>query len=301
MVKTVLGDIRIQDLSITLAHEHICCYSEYAYAMVGKQYLDKELLERVAIEYLRELKRKHRLSSLVDCTAVNIGRDLDLLRRISERSEVNIITSTGFYYGDEPLLYGASSDRLCSLIVSDAKAHHAGIIKCAVDKETLTLFQRKLIEACAKAQLYTGLPIVLHTNAQNRNALPALEILVSEGVSPRAVTVGHLSDTEDISYVEGIAAEGFYIGLDRLYGNPNEGYIEKKLACICALVESGYSDQILLSHDALFFNGFEAEPKIYERPRLSYCFDYILPRLPKALADKLMIDNPAHMLNTHRA
>ena len=34
MIKTVLGDIRDNELGITLVHEHICCYSEYLNALL---------------------------------------------------------------------------------------------------------------------------------------------------------------------------------------------------------------------------------------------------------------------------
>ena len=69
---------------------------------------------------------------------------------------------------------------------------------------------------------------------------------------------------------------------------------------ILALCQAGYEDQILLSHDALFFNGFEAEPQIHERPRFSYCFDFVLPKLPKTLSDKLTVQNPTAMLTCNR-
>jgi len=59
---------------------------------------------------------------------------------------------------------------------------------------------------------------------------------------------------------------------------------------------AGYEDQILLSHDALFFNGFKAEPKIDDQPRFSYCFDYILPQISKPLSNKLMVQNPMRTL-----
>ena len=124
----------------------------------------------------------------------------------------------------------------------------------------------------------------------------ALEILFSEGVNPNAVTVGHLSDTDDLEYVKRIISYGCYIGLDRLYQNISDEYISKKVQSILELCKAGYEDQILLSHDALFFNGFEAEPKINPQPRFSYCFDYVLPHLPKSLSDKLMCQNPVRML-----
>ena len=297
LFKTVLGDISESDLGVTLAHEHICCFSEYAYQMVGKDYLDKNALADTATVYLKELKKKYGLATFVDCTPINIGRDVELLKRISEQSEINIICSTGFYYTDEPVLYNTSAEQLCKYMVADAYAVNAGIIKCAVENEAITRFGEKLLRACAKAHLCLGLPIVLHSNANNRNALKALEILFLEGVNPNAVTVGHLSDTNDLEYVKSIASYGCFIGLDRLYKNTSEEYVSKKTQSILELCKAGYEDQILLSHDALFFNGFEAELKIDEQPRFSYCFDYILPQLTKSLSDKLMVQNPMRMLS----
>lgn len=297
LIKTVLGDISESDLGVTLAHEHICCFSEYVYQMAGKDYLDKNALADTGTVYLKELKKKYGLATFVDCTPINIGRDVELLKRISEQSEINIICSTGFYYTDEPVLYNTSAEQLCKYMVADAYAVNAGIIKCAVENEAITRFGEKLLRACAKAHLCLGLPIVLHSNAKNRNALKALEILFSEGVNPNAVTVGHLSDTDDLEYVKSIASYGCFIGLDRLYQNTSEEYISKKTHSILELCKAGYEDQILLSHDTMFFNGFEAELKIYEQPSFSYCFDYILPQLPKSLSDKLMVQNPMRMLS----
>ena len=297
LFKTVLGNISESDLGVTLAHEHICCFSEYAYQMVGKDYLDKNALADTATVYLKELKKKYGLATFVDCTPINIGRDVELLKRISEQSEINIICSTGFYYTDEPVLYNTSAEQLCQYMVADAYAVNAGIIKCAVENEAISCFGEKLLRACAKAHLCLGLPIVLHSNANNRNALKALEILFSEGVNPNAVTVGHLSDTDDLEYVKSIASYGCYIGLDRLYQNTSEEYVSKKTQSILELCKASYEDQILLAHDAQFFNGFDSKPKIIERPRLPYIFDCILPRLSKSLADKIMIQNPMKMLN----
>lgn len=296
LFKAVLGNIPESDLGVTLVHEHICCFSEYAYQMVGKDYLDKNALADTVTVYLKELKKKYGLATFVDCTPINIGRDVELFKRISEQSEINIICSTGFYYTDEPVLYNTSAEQLCKYMVADAYAVNAGIIKCAVENEAITRFGEKLLRACAKAHLCLGLPIVLHSNAHNRNALKALEILFSEGVKPNAVTAGHLSDTDDLGYVKSIASYGCFIGLDRLYANSSDEYISKKVQSILELCRAGYADQILLSHDALFFNGFDAETHICERPRFAYCFEHILPMLSESLSKKFMVSNPMRML-----
>lgn len=296
MIKTVLSDIKESELGITLAHEHICCYSETLNTMVGNDYLDKEKLEQVAVSFLKEMKGKHGLSSIVDCTPVNIGRDTQLLKRVSYKSEINIVCSTGFYYTQEPLMYKLSIDNICKYIIADANSVNAGIIKCAVEAPEISSFSENILRASAKAYLHTGLPIVLHTNAKNKNALPAIEILLDEGVKPEAITVGHLSDTNDMEFVKNIAALGCFIGLDRLYGKFTEEYISEKVKTITELCDAGYENRIILSHDALCFNGFEPTPKINESPRFNYVFEHILPRLKPTDREKFMIQNPVRML-----
>ena len=295
MIKTVLGDIADCELGVTLPHEHICCFSEYFYKMGGNSYLDKELLACTSVNYLKELKAKFGLSSFVDCTPVNIGRDIELLKRISYESGVNIIASTGFYYTNEPLL-DKDSEYIAKHLTKDAGNVNAGIIKAAIEYEELSPFDKKLLKAYAIAQKNLGLPIVLHTNARNKNALVALEILLSGGVSASAITVGHLSDTDDVDYINEVARLGCYVGLDRMYEHTTEEYIGKKLYCINSLCENGYADKILVSHDALFFNGFDRAPKVNEKPRFAYIFEHILPRLDKDIAEKITVKNPIRML-----
>ena len=72
-MRTVLGNVSPDDLGVTLAHEHICCFSEYAYQMAGSDYLDKNALASKATVYLKELKKKYGLATVVDCTPVNLG------------------------------------------------------------------------------------------------------------------------------------------------------------------------------------------------------------------------------------
>ena len=294
--KTVLGEISPEEVGITLPHEHICCYSECMYQMAGKQYLDKEKLVETSVKYLLELKERYGLKTFVDCTPVNIGRDVDLLKVVSEKSGVNIICSTGFYYNEEVILYNTPLETIAEYMIRDAIAVNAGVIKCAVEYAEISPFVKKLLCAVAKTQLTLGLPVVLHTNANNKNGLAALEILRAEGVKPESITVGHLSDAEDVEYVKRIAGYGCFIGLDRMYGNLTEEYISKKVQDIRALCDAGFEKQLLVSHDALFFNGFEGKPAVYEKPRMAYSFEQILSRLDPKTVENITIHNPVRML-----
>ena len=288
MIKTVLGGVDEGEIGITLSHEHICCYSEYLYTMAEKDYLDKDSLLEISVKYLKELKSKYGLKTFIDCTPINIGRDIELLKKVSEKSGVNIVCSTGFYYTEEPLFCNLDMDAVSEYLILDAKKVNAGIIKCAVENEFISDFDEKLFKACAKANLKLNIPIVVHTNANNKNGIKAIEILLQAGVKPQAITVGHLSDTDNLEYIKQIAKLGCFIGFDRLYDDFSDEYIEKEVNKIIELCDFGYADKIILSHDALFFNGFDVPLELNAKPRFSYLFEFILTRLTKDLADKLI-------------
>ena len=295
-INTVLRTINESEVKACLCHEHICCFSEYLFKMAGKTYLDTEKIASKSISELKRLKDTYGMNLFVDCTPINIGRNIDLLKKISKESSVHIVCSTGFYYTDEPVLYNTDVEALAEYIICDAEKGNAGVIKAAVEDETISIFNEKLLKAAALAHHKLELPIVLHTNAHNKNGLKALKILLDCGVSPECITVGHLSDTEDIDYITKFAKLGCYIGLDRLYNNTNEDYINKKLGVILTLCDFGYKDKIILSHDELFLNGFEANPQIKSNTRFDYVFKYILPRLEKEIADEIIRKNPIRML-----
>lgn len=295
-IKTILGDISENDVGIALPHEHICCYSEYLYQMAGKKYMNKEQLLDCCVTYLKYLKERYNLETIIDCTPINIGRDVELLKKISQKTRVNIICSTGFYYTEEPVMFNTTVEKLCEYIILDAENVNAGIIKCAVENEDISSFEEKLLRASSQAQLQLGLPMVIHTNANNNNGKKALDIILSEDVNPKAVTIAHLSDTDDMGYIRYFAECGCYIGFDRIYDDSLEEYIKQKIDVVMELCEIGYDNKILLSHDAQFFNGFDKKSDIIRTPRLNYLFDYILPNLPKEIGEKIVKDNVLKML-----
>lgn len=302
MIKTVLGNISDKEVLCALSHEHICCYSEYLDMMSAEKYLDKKELVKVAIAKLKELRQNYGLNLFLDCTTVNIGRDVGMMRKISKKSGVHIVCSTGFYYSEEPVLNNTPAPVLAEHYVNDAKKINAGMIKAAVESTEISPFLKKLLVASAIAQKELMIPIVLHTNANNKNGLKALEILFENGVEPHCITVGHLSDTDDIDYILEIAKLGCFVGLDRLHlrDNVSEEYNERKASHIRKLCETGFGDKILLSHDSTCFAGFSSEPKIVANERFDCLFKYILPILDKKTADDLMRKNPVKMLNCEK-
>ena len=296
LINTVLGQVNESEINSVLCHEHICCYSEYLKLLSGNKTVDEKEVVKAAVGQLKELKEKYGMNLFVDCTPVNIGRNIGLLKTVSEKSGVHIVCSTGFYYGEEPILLRTCEETLTEYYLNDIKECNSGIIKAAVEHENLTPLNEKLLWVCAKTHLKTGLPIVLHTNAKNQNGLKALEKLLSLGVKPCEVTVGHLSDTEDADYIKQIASYGCYVGLDRLHPDTTEEYINTKLKTINGLIDAGFLEKILLSHDALIYSEFDALPKISYASTYNYVFDSILSRLDKDVSDTIIKKNPVRML-----
>lgn len=293
-IRTVLGKKKIDTSVKVLSHEHVCCYSEYLNGM-SEAYLDKEKLTERTAAVLAHMQEIYGVGLFVDCTPVNIGRDVELLKRLSVLSGVDIVCSSGFYYNDEPILNCMSAETLADFIVEDVKNVCAGILKAAVEYESVSDFNAKLLKATAIAQKKTGLPVVLHTNANNGNGAKAVEILLDCSIDPEKIVVGHLSDTENIEYIKGFAKLGCYVAFDRLYGSQAEEYITAKIRQITSLCDAGYSDKVLLSHDDAVFQGFCERPQIKE-PRWSYMFEYIAPKLGESIANKILKENPLTML-----
>lgn len=249
--------------------------------MLGDRYLDMALLEKKAVGHLKEMKAVYGLSTFVDCTPVNIGRDISLLKRVSAASGVNIIASTGFYYTDEEMLRGLSSENILRRIIEDVEVNPIGLIKFAAEWEELSPLNEKLLDILCEAQKTLALPFCIHTNAQNRNALKVLEFVLKRGICPEALTIAHCSDTRDLAFLEEILRTGCYIGFDRIYPVENDDYPAEKAADLYALAEKGWSDRILLSHDCQTFNGFIDEAHIRTTQPYSYLFRRLVPAMEK--------------------
>ncbi len=299
-IRTVLGNISEAELGVVLPHEHIFCYFEYFQAMLGSRYLDKDALIRASAKHLREMKEAYGLSTIVDCTPINLGRDLDVLKRVSEESEVHIISAAGFYYTEEAVLADISEEYLADVLCRDVEMTNTGVLKFAVETETMSKLSEKLLAAICSVQKETSLPLILHTNAKNQNARAVLQAVFSYGVSPKSLTLGHLSDTDDLNYVTELAKSGCYLGFDRIYKSSRAEYYAQKAEHIRTICERGFADQLLLSHDGLTFNGLHENAEIREDNPYALIFERLLPVLQKQLSeqdiDRLLTQNPKNML-----
>jgi phosphotriesterase-related protein len=259
MVHTVLGPIAAEEMGVTLAHEHIACFSHSMKQTFGERWFKTDELISAAVKLL--LKARDRgLGTLIDGTPNNLGRDIRILREVSGRSGVNIVASSGMYYSESAFLENKSPEFFADFFIYECVHGMAGtdslpgILKCATGAQGFTPNNITLLKTMALVQKATGLPLFAHNIHALKTGLRQLDILEQSGVDLSRVIVGHCSDTCDLPYLESLLERGCYLGFDRL--RPNADGNRAQAETICALIRRGWLERLLLSHDYCVFLDF---------------------------------------------
>jgi len=183
------------------------------------------------------------------------------MHEVSKRSGIQLIAATGFFFTEEQWLFKRSADTLAKYMLRDINEGmegtdiKPGIIKCATDMLGVTEINRNILLASAKASKISGIPIYTHSTYKNRAGEQQLDLFLKEGVDPQKVVIGHVGDTNDIDYIEGLLKKGCYVGLDR-FGNTlamEYNPPEERVKTAVKLIEKGYIDQLILSHDHVVY------------------------------------------------
>lgn len=263
-VNTVTGPISSDDLGKTLVHEHFAFgYPGFQGDSLGPY--DREAVVKTGLEVAEKVKA-HGVETVIDATPNECGRDVEALKEISERAELQIVCSTGYYYeGEGATAYfkfrkalGSAPPEVEELMMTELTEGvgktgvKAGVIKLATSKDVITPYEEMFFKAGAKAQQETGAPIITHTQEGTMGPEQA-ELLVGEGADPGRVMVGHMDGNTDVSYHMATLAHGVNIAFDRfgiqvLVGAPMD---RERETCLIGLLGMGYEDRIMLSHDTV--------------------------------------------------
>jgi phosphotriesterase-related protein len=254
-VQTVTGAIPVETLGRTLMHEHLFI------AFPGAEYDPLAVFDRAgfiaeAAHRLRQLREEHGVRSFVDPCPIELGRDAAMMAEISERSGMNIICTTGFYFeemGLPPYWRARTVDEIAELYVREithgigTTGIRAGAIKVATGAPVVTAQEKKFLAAACVAQKATGVPIITHT--QDGVGGPEQQQLFAEGGVPaHRCLIGHCCGNADPAYHRRIVDGGSYIGFDRI-GIVRLQPDEVRADNLAALVRSGHQAQILMSQD----------------------------------------------------
>jgi phosphotriesterase-related protein len=306
-VASVHGELPVSALGVTLMHEHLFVLDPEIRQTYNGGW-DEAARVSDAVGRL-EAGRAAGVETVVDVTVIGLGRYIPRIQAVAERTAVNVLAATGLYtYSELPLYFRGGRptlqtvDRLTDTFIGDLTAGigdsgvRAAILKCASDYRGLTEGIQRLFRAVAQAQRQTGAPITTHTNELARPGcgLEQQEFLLTEGVDPSRLIIGHLDDSREVSYLERILENGSYLGLDHLNGILPSPTLEDRIALIAELCRRGHSRRLVLSHDTFCF------AESYENlspPGYTLIFDRVLPSLKEqGVTDEqirtMLVDNP---------
>ena len=266
MIPTLSGDIAPSQLGTTLMHEHIFVLNAELMLNYSSRFDRASMVDR-AVEYLEEVHRGG-VDTVVDLTVMGTGRNIELIKEVASRTDIQIIAAAGWYtYFDAPNFVNLNGpgrllggeDMLAELLITDVRdgidntGVRAGALKFATDAYGITDGVFYIMQAVVDAHLETGAPIFTHSDPGKENGLDQQDYLEKRGVDLSGVVIGHCGDSHDISYLRRIADRGSMLGMDR-FGLEARLPYEQRIDTVVEMVKLGYADRMVLSTDSSVYS-----------------------------------------------
>ena len=292
-VRTVLGEIEINDLGITDAHNHLWISKqalEDAAAPVLDQ-RDKIVNELVAYRQLGG-------GTQVDCQPGGAGRDGNQLRFISKAAGVHVIACTGFhmrsYYPVGYKIWNMDIDQAVEYFLDEIQEGleetrltqpvFPGFIKIAVS-ETLQNSPKDLIEAASIASKESGFLIEMHTE-KGANIEDFLTFLEDLGLENNRLVICHIDKKPDPGLHIELAKAGYLLEYDTFF-RPKYHPDENLWPLLTIMVNAGLSDSIAIATDLADSTMWKS---MGEGPGLEGFIEIIKNRMDSEFNDPIIVD-----------
>ena len=237
---------------------------------------------------------------------------LDNLRTLAMRSGVHVVVAGGYLEDVDnlqmpypPEIARMSEDQIADELVRDASTQRWGALGEIGTSTRMRDDERKMLRAVSKAHRQTGLSIFTHTPHDScpTCATEQLDILEAQGVNPKKLCIGHLSEILNDPRAElhkAIAKRGVFLGFDTvghfLPHSPNQTDAAR-VKMFLAVLDAGYEDQILLSSDfgrppdlkSQWGSGYSTVVTVFV-PKLKYA------GVKDATIRKILYENPRRFL-----
>ncbi|WP_100627362.1 phosphotriesterase family protein [Algoriphagus formosus] len=261
-INTVAGPISIDSMGLTLIHEHMLVDFIGADSINSGRW-NRDSVEQKVLPFLLEIKQ-YGVQSILDCTPSYLAKDPLLLKSLSEKSGIQILTNTGFYgaVGGKYLpdfVQTESAEQLADRWIAEFEngiegtSIKPGFIKISVNEaDTLSLIDQKLVKAAGITHQKTGLTIASHTGTW-RTAVQEVRILQEMGVNPSEFVWVHAQNEPDFENYKVAAEMGVWISLDGI-GWAIDPYVDRLIFA----KENGILGNVLISHDAGWYDPAKA-------------------------------------------
>lgn len=265
--------------------------------------------EKVAIQEVMEFKKVGG-NSIAEVSSMGLKRAPLALRRVSEATGVNIIAGTGHYQRvyhpddmDERTVEDITDAIIRDVVVGiddgvNKTDIRSGIVgEIGINGGPLITNELKSMRAAARASRLTGAPIMIHLGGVGNEKHTILDICEDEGVGLDHVILAHCDGSAyDVPFVLGLLERGIYAAFDNL-GREPEVVVTSRTAVIAEaipkLIDAGYEDRILISHDVCW----KSSMKAYGWFGFTFIHSDFLPQLreygvTEEQIDKIMVQNP---------
>ena len=302
-IMTVLGPIDPDELGITLVHEHLLCDPVAVTGEEPDYRLDREDFAAEEIEAF--VARGGR--SMVECSPRDYGRDAAGLMRLAQTAPMHMISVTGRHkdlhasrMDNARDVESLAEEFIADLTIGmDGTEARAGVIKVGTSLDEITPVEVASIEAAGKAHQRSGAPVTTHTEAGTM-ALEQVEALGKAGVEPGRIIVGHMDRQLDRDYLIEVLNTGAFVAFDQV-SKSHYNTDEDRARMLVQLVEAGFADQLLISHD----HGRKSCYIAYGgHPGVTYIQEIFALALMEAGAEalavrRMLIENPMRALTIH--
>ena len=256
-IHTITGPVDVDSLGLILPHEHL--FTDLRGPLVpGYAQAEPEAVARVLESHLAEAFAAG-ATALVECSTVGVGRNLTILRRLAEVSPLHIIAPTGVYREafTPTSLREISEADLADLWIREltegieGTSIRAGFIKLAMSDDGPTALEIRNLKAAAKANQETGAVIASHT-VGGSVARKEMDVLEEAGLDLQRFIWVHAQTETDLTVLAETARRGAHLEFDSV-GAPFQSQTDL-LETLLAMIDAGYAEQLLLSHDAGWYN-----------------------------------------------
>jgi len=267
--------------------------------------------EQVAIDEIRLFQHAGG-ATVVDPTPVTLARDPLALARIARATGLHVVMGSGYYVAAShpPDMDARSVDDLAREMIADVTVGaadtgvRAGLLGEIGITYPLTENERKVLRAAVIAQRETGAPLMVHPGRHPGMPMELAEFVRREGGDIARTIMCHIDRTiADVRAVIELARTGIWLeydlfGLENSYypynpsfDMPNDG---GRMAHVLALIEAGYGDRLLLSHDIAYKTSLVK----YGGYGYHHLLVNVVPRLRRKGVDdaglrRLLVENPS--------
>src|SRR5262245_19491677 len=266
--------------------------------------------EQVAIDEIRLFQRAGG-ATVVDPTPVTLARDPLALARIARVTGLNVVMGSGYYVAAShpPDMDARSVDTLAREMIADVTTGagdtgvRAGLLGEIGTTYPCTDNERKVLRAAIIAQRETGAPLMVHPGRHPAMPMELAEFVAKEGGDIQRTIMCHIDRTiADVGSVVELARTGIRLEYD-LFGMENSFYPYNpsfdmpndggRMAHVLALIEAGFGDRLLLSHDIAYKTSLVK----YGGYGYHHLLVNVVPRLRRKGLDEagirqLLVDNP---------